>query len=241
MVKIQIKGDIVDNTTATIYDWFEIPCCSPKVVGNLLGKAEVNEKIEVEIASNGGDVHAASEIYTMLRQYNGEVNVVIQGLAASAASVIAMAGDHIAIAPTAQIMIHRAWGNSTGNAEAFQRTATVLQEIDESICNAYELKTKLPRDKIIQMMSDETWLNPQEAVDKGFADEILFMDHTKPRTMNAYSSIPSKRATNQFLTLLAKSENKEKSQVNEEQNNFNDSQPTDSLQSRKLAILFEKK
>ncbi|EMF0060379.1 Clp protease ClpP [Enterococcus hirae] len=241
MVKIQIKGDIVDNVTAKFYDWFDISCCAPEKVSHLLDSAEKNESVDLEIASNGGDVFAASEIYTMLRQYNGKVNVVIQGLAASAASIIAMAGDHVSIAPTGQIMIHRAWTTISGNTEALDHASVFLEGTDQAICNAYELKTQLPRDQIIQMMGNETWLNAQEAVDKGFADEILFMDTTKSTTMNAYTSIPSKQAINQFLTLLAKSENKEKSQVNKKQNNFNDSHPTDSLQSRKLAILFEKK
>lgn len=119
---INIKGTIVDDETAAFYSFFGIPSSSPSAVAQILNDDEdvpdePDSDVEVNIASNGGDVFAASEIYTMLRQANAKVTVNIQGLAASAASVIAMAGDTVKISPTAQIMIHQAASNMGGNKD----------------------------------------------------------------------------------------------------------------------------
>ena len=118
MVKIPIRGAIVDDDTAMFYDYFAMTCTSPKKVSAILNE-EVAEgdDIVVDIASNGGDVFVASEIYSMLKNNASNVKVNVTGLAASAASVIAMAGDTVSIAPTAQIMIHKAWTNMDGNAD----------------------------------------------------------------------------------------------------------------------------
>lgn len=104
MTVIEVKADIVDNDTGKFYDWIGWDAVYPGKVSNLLDGAD---EVEVNINSNGGDVFAASEIYTLLSQHSGMVTVNIQGLAASAASVIAMAGDVVHISPTAQIMIHK--------------------------------------------------------------------------------------------------------------------------------------
>ena len=133
--------------------------------------------IKVWINSYGGDVFAASQIYTMLKEYNGKVSVCIDGIAASAASVIAMAGDIVSLAPTAVIMIHDPMTFAAGNTEEFKAAIKMLEEIKESIINAYEIKTKLPRDKISKMMSAETWLDAKKAVELGFADKILYTEN----------------------------------------------------------------
>ena len=130
--------------------------------------------ITVWINSPGGDVFAASEIYTMLKEYPGKVTVKIDALAASAASVIAMAGDIVAMAPTAMMMIHNPATIAFGDAKEMAQTIEILNEIKESIINAYELKTGLSRAKIARMMDEETWMNARKAKEEGFADEIMY-------------------------------------------------------------------
>ena len=133
-----------------------------------------NGDIELYINSPGGDVFAASQIYTMLMEYKGNVTVKIDGIAASAASVIAMAGTVTAMSPTSNMMIHNPWTGTIGDAEEMRTCAEFLDEIKESIINAYELKTGLSREKISELMTAETWMNAKKALELGFCDKILF-------------------------------------------------------------------
>lgn len=132
--------------------------------------------VTVWINSPGGNVFAAAEIYTMLRDYKGKVTVKIASIAASAASVIAMAGDSVEASPTAMLMIHDPSTIAMGNARDFERTIGTLREVKESIINAYRAKTGLSRAKIAKLMEDETWMNARAALGYGFVDKILFMD-----------------------------------------------------------------
>lgn len=239
---INIKGTIVDDETAAFYSFFGIPSSSPSAVAQILNDEgdedipdEPDSDVEVNIASNGGDVFAASEIYTMLRQANANVTVNIQGLAASAASVIAMAGDTVKISPTAQIMIHQAASNMGGNKDDLAHEIGVLDGIDKSIANAYEAKTGLPQAELLNMMSNETWISAQDAVDKGFADEVMFVDEEQPAFANSTANFVPKSAVNKLLNLINKSETTSKLD-----NKINESQPTDDLKQRKLAILLGK-
>ena len=134
-------------------------------------------KIKLWLNSLGGDVFAASQIYTMLKEYKGGVEVCIDGIAASAASVIAMAGDTVSMAPTSLLMIHDPMTFAAGNSDEFKAAIKMLDEVKESIISAYELKTKLPREKISKMMSAETWLDAKKAVELGFADKILYAEN----------------------------------------------------------------
>lgn len=135
-----------------------------------------NGNITVWINSPGGDVFAAAQIYNMLRDYKGAVTVKIDGLAASAASVIAMAGDEVLVSPVAMLMIHNPATIAMGNAKEMERAIGMLNEVKESILNAYETKTGLNRVKLSHMMDEETWFNAKKAVELGFADKILFSD-----------------------------------------------------------------
>ena len=132
-----------------------------------------NGNITVWINSPGGDVFAAAQIYNMLRDYKGSVTVKIDGIAASAASVIAMAGDKVCVSPVA-MMIHNPATMAMGEAKDMQKAITMLNEVKESILNAYEFKTGLTRARLSHMMDDETWFNAKKAVELGFADKILF-------------------------------------------------------------------
>ena len=135
--------------------------------------------ITLWINSPGGNVFAAAEIYTMIRDYPGKVKVRIASIAASAASVVAMAGNLVQMSPTALLMIHDPSTIAMGNAKDMEKAITTLNEVKESIINAYAAKTGLSRNRISKLMSDETWLNAKKALELGFADEILFAD--KPR------------------------------------------------------------
>ena len=132
-----------------------------------------NGPITVWINSPGGDCIAASQIYSMLMDYKGEVTVKIDGIAASAASVIAMAGTKVVIAPTALIMIHNPSTSANGDHRDMSKTIEVLNEVKESIINAYEIKTGLSRAVLSHMMDAVTWMNANKAIELGFADEIL--------------------------------------------------------------------
>lgn len=135
--------------------------------------------ITLWINSPGGNVFAAAEIYTMIRDYPHNVTVRIASIAASAASVIAMAGNTVEMSPTALLMIHDPSTIAFGNAKDMEKAIATLNEVKESIINAYAAKTGLSRSKISKLMSDETWINAKKAVELGFADVILF-DEKKP-------------------------------------------------------------
>lgn len=160
-----LSGEISDET------WYGDEV-TPK-----LFKDELNSEdgdITVWINSPGGDVFAAAQIYNMLRDYKGRVTVKIDGLAASAASVIAVAGDTVLMSPVAMMMIHNPATLAIGNAKDMEKAIGMLNEVKESILNAYEDKTGLKRSKLSKMMDDETWFNAKKAVELGFADKILF-------------------------------------------------------------------
>jgi ATP-dependent protease ClpP protease subunit len=171
--KIDIKGVIVSNDDAWIYDWLEMDYTSPQSVTEAIAEAN-GEPLDVTINSPGGDVYAGSEIYTALKDYEGDVTVKIVGVAASAASVAAMAGKRVMISPTAQIMIHNVSSWTGGDYRDHAHESDVLKGWNRSIANAYALKSGLPESDILSMMNKETWLTAQEAKKKGFVDEIMF-------------------------------------------------------------------
>lgn len=219
MGKIDIKGYIVSNDDKEFYDFYGMTSTYPKMVQDAIANDE-DEEITLNIASNGGDVFAASEIYTMLRDSGKRIVVNIQGLAASAASVISMAGNTVRISPTAHIMIHKASSGLVGNSDDMEHQSVVLNSIDESIALAYEMKTGLKQSELLELMAKETWLNAKTAVDKGFADEIMFFEEQIMVT-NAVHQMPSKSAITKFKNMIA-------------------TPKTNSLREQKLKILLEK-
>ena len=130
--------------------------------------------VTVWINSPGGNVFAAAEIYTMLKEYSGKVTVKIASLAASAASVIAMAGEQIQMSPTALMMIHDPSTIAMGNAAEMQKVIDTLNAVKDSIVNAYTNKTHMRRSKIAELMENETWMDARKALELGFCDEILY-------------------------------------------------------------------
>jgi len=136
--------------------------------------------ITLWLNSPGGNVFAAAEIYTMIRDYPHRVTIKIASIAASAASVIAMAGNTVQMSPTALLFVHDPSTIAMGNAKDMEKAIATLNEVKESIINAYAAKTGLSRNRISKLMSDETWINAKKAVELGFADEILFDEKSKP-------------------------------------------------------------
>lgn len=132
--------------------------------------------ITVWINSPGGDCVAAAQIYNMLMDYKGNVTVKIDGIAASAASVIAMAGTKVMVSPVSMLMIHNPATVAMGDATEMQKAIAMLDEVKESIINAYEIKTGLSRAKLSHLMDAETWMNANMAIELGFADEIMKRD-----------------------------------------------------------------
>ena len=174
-MKVNIKGPIVGNSDAWIYEWFGIEATSPSMVDKAIEKAN-GEDLEVEINSGGGSVFAGSEIYTALKSYKGNVTVKIVGLAASAASVIAMAGDKVMMSPTAQMMIHNVSSRAEGDYRDMEHTADVLKNADNTIANAYRIKTGKTQEELLALMDNETWMTAQKAKELGFIDEVMFED-----------------------------------------------------------------
>ncbi len=156
--------------------------------------------VTIWLNSPGGDCIAASQIYSMLMDYKGEVTVKIDGIAASAASVIAMAGTKVLMAPTAMMMIHNPITAAYGNHEDIQKAIEMLGEVKESIINAYEIKTKLSRAKLSHLMDEETWMNANKALELGFADDLL-KDDKRQQTDSSYS-FSGKRAETKLLNLI---------------------------------------
>ena len=187
-----LDGEISDET------WWGDEV-TPQMFRSELNAAEGD--IDLWINSPGGDCYAAAQIYNMLMEYKGNVNVKIDGIAASAASVIAMARSTVEISPLGLLMLHNPMTVSIGDTHEIERTITFLAEIKESIINAYELKTGLSRVKISRLMDAETWMNAKKAVELGFADSVLYTDAQRPVTDMEDELIFSRAAvTNSLLS-----------------------------------------
>ncbi|MDH2474260.1 MAG: Clp protease ClpP [Clostridium perfringens] len=207
MVIIEIKGDIIEDDSQWIYDWIGWSYTSPKNVINKLKEAN-GQPVTLKINSPGGSVFAASEIYTELRNYTGDVNIQIVGLAASAASVIAMAGRS-SMSPTAQLMVHNVSTRAGGDYRVMEHTAEILKNANDTIANAYIAKSGMTREEALELMDKESYLSAQKAKELGLIDEIMF-DNMQSRLTNnvnlglynSLSSIPE-----EILNLINKSSN----------------------------------
>ncbi len=172
--RIDIKGSIVDTGDSFIYDWLGIENTSPGKVTKALREAN-GEDIEVYINSPGGSVPAGAEIYTELRAYSGNMVIKIVGMAASAASVIAQAGES-EISPTGLLMIHNVRTKAAGDYRDMDNTGDALRAANQSIINAYMEKTGLSTERLQELMDKETYMSAQQAVEYGFVDRVMFAD-----------------------------------------------------------------
>jgi len=168
---LKIKGDIVSNEMKEVYDWFGYDCTTPSDVLTALEEMPKGDRLQVKINSGGGDVFAGQEIYSTLRGRN-DVDIEVEGLAASAASVIAMAGKST-ISPVGMLMIHDVSASYiSGNHAQLSKQAETLKAWDEALASAYVEKTGKSKEEIIQMMDAETWITADKAVELGFIDAI---------------------------------------------------------------------
>jgi ATP-dependent Clp protease protease subunit len=164
---LTIGGTIAEDS------WFDDEV-TPKIFKDELDSG--NGNVTVWINSPGGDCIAAAQIYNMLTNYSGKVTVKVDGIAASAASVIAMAGDKVLMSPVSVLMIHNPLTMVCGDHTEMQKAIDMLAEVKESIINAYEYKTGLSRAKLSHLMESETWMNANKAIELGFADGIIEKD-----------------------------------------------------------------
>ncbi len=178
MVRIEIRGVIVSDDDLWVYEWYDIAATSPQTVRDAL-KAAAGDDVVVIINSGGGDVQAGQEMYTALRSYEGNVTIQVYSLAASAASVVAMAGPS-EISPVAQLMIHNVSCRTAGDHRHMEHTAQVLVNSNEALAAAYADKTGKSKEDILALMADETWYTAEQAVQEGFIDKIMFADEQMP-------------------------------------------------------------
>lgn len=189
------------NGTIAEESWFDDDV-TPQLFRDELNAG--NGDITVWINSPGGDCIAAAQIYNMLMEYKENVTVKIDGIAASAASVIAMASTKVCVSPVSMMMIHNPMTVAMGNTSEMQKAIAMLSEVKESIVNAYEIKTGMSRAKISHLMDAETWMDVNSAVEMGFADEILQRSVTDEIEIPQVSMVYSQAAvTNSLMDKIA--------------------------------------
>ena len=177
--ELRIEGDIVDDDFAWLYEWYGEKYTAPNAFRESLN-ALGGVPLTVWIDSYGGSVFAAAGIYNALMEYKGPVTVKIDGKAMSAATIIAMAGEKILMSPVAIMMIHNPLTYAEGYASDLRKTADVLDEVKETIVNAYQLKTGKSRNKISALMDEEFYMSARTAIKEGFADEMMYAEAGEP-------------------------------------------------------------
>lgn len=170
-MQINVNGDIISNDDKWIYDWLEWDSTCPNDIKNALAAKPENEKLTVLVNSGGGSVMAGQEIYSLLSG-RSDVEIKVQSLAGSAASVIAMA-NHCEISPVAMIMIHNvSMSGASGDYHDMQKNAEILRQMNAALAGAYTAKTGRPQEEILRLMDRETWLTANQALEMGFVDGI---------------------------------------------------------------------
>ena len=230
-----MNGEVIPSDYADVYDYLGYENINPKTVKQALSDADGSD-VTLEINSPGGYVDAGSEIYTALKEYQGQVIAKITGQACSAASWIALAADRVEMSPAAQMMIHRASTISIGNSDYLASDLNAINSLDKSFVDLYSQRTGLDAQEVYRLMCNTTWMNAKEAVDKGFADEIMFQNDKKPALVNADGSLSVKPDTiNKIKNLLHGKSTENVVKLQENLNKENKSQLTN-----KLALLFRK-
>lgn len=204
MKEITINGVIISNNQQKYYDYKGIDAICPRLVIEQLKKAG-GDDVRVLINSGGGLVFSGHEIFTALKNYNGYVETIVTGLAASAASIILLGGDVIKASPGAQIMIHNVSSTKKGDYRDMEHEKTVLEGTSDGLAFIYSQKTGLPMKEIRKMMDAETWFNAQTAKEKGFIDEILFDESVQLVANNGY--VVSQKKIDAFYNSLEEKNN----------------------------------
>ncbi|HCV1914921.1 TPA: Clp protease ClpP [Staphylococcus aureus] len=200
-MKAEIKGVIVSNEDKWVYEMLGMDSTCPKDVLTQLEFSD--EDVDIIINSNGGNLVAVSEIYTHLRAHKGKVNVRITAIAASAASLIAMAGDHIEMSPVARMMIHNPSSIAQGEAKDLNHAAETLEHVGQIMAEAYAVRAGKNKQELVEMMARETWLNADEAIEQGFADSKMFENDNMQIVANN-TQVLSKDVLNRVTALVSK-------------------------------------
>lgn len=200
MPDIDIKGTIVGNDDGWIYDYFGIQNVTPAKVKKALEDAK-GQDVTIQINSGGGDVFAGNEIYYLIASHSGRKTVDIVGLAASAATIIACAGDTVRAVPGAQYMIHNVSSSQQGDYKAMDHMSEILKNANKTISNVYRLKTGMSEAELLQLMDREKWMDVTKAKECGFIDEIIGDNGTLAEAgtlYNAYAQILSDEVKNKI-------------------------------------------
>ncbi|HCY1048553.1 TPA: head maturation protease, ClpP-related [Staphylococcus aureus] len=200
-MKVEIKGVIVSNEDKWVYEMLGMDSTCPKDVLTQLEFSD--EDVDIIINSNGGNLVAGSEIYTHLRVHKGKVNVRITAIAASAASLIAMAGDHIEMSPVARMMIHNPSSIAQGEAKDLNHAAETLEHVGQIMAEAYAVRAGKNKQELVEMMARETWLNADEAIEQGFADSKMF-ENDNMQIVASDTQVLSKDVLNRVTALVSK-------------------------------------
>ena len=203
-MRINIYGVIIPNDYKWYYDYLDEDCTCPRDINNILNEAN-GEEVEVYINSPGGVIDAGSEIYTMLREYQGDIKIKIVGQACSAASIIAMAG-HCEMSPTALMMVHCVSTYAGGNHSDMEHMAEVLRTADDALANAYVAKTGMSKAEVLAMMEKETWLTAEQAKEKGLIDGIMFEEKGPLRLTASNFELPSEEKMNRIKSMMKEQE-----------------------------------
>ena len=227
MKTVEIRGRIVSNDDASMYDlyksmydWFNVDYTSPAAVFAAVDSLDDGEELTVIINSGGGDVFSGQEMYSMLKKASAshKITVEVLSIAASAASIIAMAGGVVKMSPSSELMIHNASTVAAGDYREMLQTAEVLQAIDDSIRQAYSLKTGMTDEELKPLMDEETWFPAKRCLKDGFADEIICDE--KKRTVT--NSIVEEGSIFDNLVTRAKIEMKKQKETKNEKDEILD-------------------
>ena len=189
-MRINLFGTIVENEDKWIYDWFGMEAVCPKNIIDAIAKADDKEPIDVYINSPGGSVFAGSSIYSALRELKDRVKIHVVGIAASAASVVACAGQSD-ISPTAMLMIHNSSSACRGDYHAMDKESEVLQQVNKAIASAYVAKTGMSEQEALELMDRESWITAPQAVEYGLIDAIAGQELNKPANSSQMQIVAS--------------------------------------------------
>lgn len=184
-MRVTLNGYVAADEDLWVYDRFGYPAFGPSTIRQALENNPPGEDLIFEVNSYGGSVWAGAEIYSVLRSSETPTKAEIQSLAASAASYLVAGCNEVWISPVAQMMVHLPSTVTEGDRNAHRSSIHILDSIEESILNAYELKSngKRSRDELSRMMHNETWLTAQDALDAGLVDGILYQDPVDPKSV----------------------------------------------------------
>ncbi|WCG32992.1 Clp protease ClpP [Enterococcus dispar] len=205
MKKIQIKGDVVSNTTGKLFDWFDLDSIYPAKVQQALENLN-GEDVEVTMTTNGGSVFAGQEIYDIIKNYSGKTTLKISGLVASIGTLITCAFDEVLISPVATFMIHNpTLAEVSGEKKDMEKAAQLLTTVENSLLDAYVAKTGLDKEGLADLMAKETFMTAQEVIDYGFADGMVEDSENELLLVAGFESL----ANSSFIKKLQNMKDKE--------------------------------